>query len=115
MKILEKSNARLCNYYQPLLSVLQPNTSPSIPSVSTLSSTTQADLLPSTSSIEGTVSEPPPPIPVFDTLLSTTSKMFIPIEPSSSIISASSSNSSNQPSSASTTQNSKKKKIKHSG
>ncbi|GFY05273.1 uncharacterized protein TNCV_2207191 [Trichonephila clavipes] len=39
---------------QPLLSVPQPNASPSIPSVSTSSSITQANLLPSTSSIKPT-------------------------------------------------------------
>ncbi|GFV20846.1 putative RNA-directed DNA polymerase from transposon BS [Trichonephila clavipes] len=79
---------------QTLLSVPQPDKSNS---VSTLSSATQADLLPSTSSIAATISEPPHLIPVSDTLLSTTSNMFTPIEPSSSIISASTSNSSIQP------------------
>ncbi|GFV67966.1 putative RNA-directed DNA polymerase from transposon BS [Trichonephila clavipes] len=93
---------------QPLLSVPQPDKSNS---VSTLSSATQADLLPSTFSIAATISEPPHLIPVSDTLLSTTSNMFIPIEPSSSIISASTSNSSIQPPSASSTQNLKKVKI----
>ncbi|GFW52426.1 hypothetical protein TNCV_2796841 [Trichonephila clavipes] len=78
-------------------------------SVSTLSSATQADLLPSTSSIAATISESPHLIPVSDTLLSTTSNMFTPIEPSSSIISASTSNSSIQPPAASSTQNLKKK------
>ncbi|GFX80409.1 putative RNA-directed DNA polymerase from transposon X-element [Trichonephila clavipes] len=91
---------------QPLLSVPQPDKSNS---VSTLSSATQADLLLSTSSIAATISEPPHLIPVSDTLLSTTSNMFTPIEPSSSIISASTSNSSIQPPSASSTQNLKKK------
>ncbi|GFU88317.1 uncharacterized protein TNCV_847101 [Trichonephila clavipes] len=74
---------------QPLLSVPQPDKSNS---VSLLSSATQADILPSTSSIAATISEPPHLIPVSDTLLSTTSNMFTPIEPSSSIISASISN-----------------------
>ncbi|GFX73333.1 uncharacterized protein TNCV_4206831 [Trichonephila clavipes] len=74
---------------QPLLSIPQPNKSNS---VSTLLSTTQADLLPPTSLIADTVSELLPPIPVFDTLLSTIGNMFTPIEPSSSLISASSSN-----------------------
>ncbi|GFV09632.1 uncharacterized protein TNCV_2937431 [Trichonephila clavipes] len=78
-------------------------------SVSTLSSATQADLLPSTSSIAATISEPPHFIPVSDTLLSTTNNMFTPIEPFLSIISASLSNSSIQPPSASSTQNLKKK------
>ncbi|GFS80391.1 uncharacterized protein TNCV_3448181 [Trichonephila clavipes] len=96
---------------QPLLSVPQPDKSNS---VSTLSSATQADLLPSTSSIAATVSEPPHLIPVSDTLLSTTSNIFTPIEPSSSIISASLSNSGIQPLSASSTQN-LKKKVKTSG
>ncbi|GFT51143.1 putative RNA-directed DNA polymerase from transposon BS [Trichonephila clavipes] len=91
---------------QPLLSVPQPDKSNS---VSTLSSATQADLLLSTSSIAATISDPPHLIPVSDTLLSTTSNMFTPIEPSSSIISASTSNSSIQPPSASSTQNLKKK------
>ncbi|GFU33771.1 uncharacterized protein TNCV_7641 [Trichonephila clavipes] len=91
---------------QPLLSVPQPDKSNS---VSTLSSATQADLLPSTSSTAATVSEPPHLVPVSDTLLSTTSNMFTPIEPSSSILSASLSNSSIQPPSASSTQNLKKK------
>ncbi|GFV06229.1 putative RNA-directed DNA polymerase from transposon BS [Trichonephila clavipes] len=91
---------------QPLLSVPQPDKSNS---VSTLSSATQADLLPPTSSIAATISEPPHLIPVSDTLLSTTSNMFTPIETSSSIISASTSNSSIQPPSASSTQNLKKK------
>ncbi|GFX06665.1 putative RNA-directed DNA polymerase from transposon BS [Trichonephila clavipes] len=89
---------------QPLVSVPQPDKSNS---VSTLSSATQADLF-STSSIAATISEPPHLIPVSDTLLSTTSNMFTPIEPSSSIISASTSNSSIQPPSASSTQNLKK-------
>ncbi|GFU46502.1 putative RNA-directed DNA polymerase from transposon BS [Trichonephila clavipes] len=93
---------------QPLVSVPQPDKSNS---VSTLSSSTQADLLLSTSSIAATISEPPHLIPVSDTLLSTTSNMFTPIEPSSSIISASTSNSSIQPPSASSTQNLKKVKI----
>ncbi|GFT74241.1 uncharacterized protein TNCV_5034551 [Trichonephila clavipes] len=87
---------------QPLLSVPQPDKSNS---VFTLSSATQADLLLSTSSIAATISEPPHLIPVSDTLLSTTSTMFTPIEPSSSIISASTSNSSIQPPSAFSTQN----------
>ncbi|GFU20632.1 putative RNA-directed DNA polymerase from transposon BS [Trichonephila clavipes] len=90
---------------QPLLSVPQPDKSNS---VFTLSSATQADLLLSTSSIAATISEPPHLIPVSDTLLSTTSTMFTPIEPSSSIISASTSNSIIQPPSASSTQNLKK-------
>ncbi|GFT35567.1 hypothetical protein TNCV_4870631 [Trichonephila clavipes] len=90
---------------QPLLSVPQPN---KYPLVSTLSSTTQADILLFISSIAATVSEPPHLIPVSDTLLSTTSNMFTPIEPSSSIISASSSNSNIQPPSASSAQNLKK-------
>ncbi|GFV06211.1 uncharacterized protein TNCV_2151151 [Trichonephila clavipes] len=96
---------------QPLLSVPQPDKSNS---VSTLSSATQADLLLSTSSIAATISEPPHLIPVSDTLLSTTSNMFTPIEPSSSIISSSTSTSSIQPPSASSTQN-LKKKVKISG
>ncbi|GFT99287.1 uncharacterized protein TNCV_3161861 [Trichonephila clavipes] len=91
---------------QPLLSVPQPDKSNS---VSTLSSATQADLLLSTSSIAATISEPPHLIPVSDTLLSTTSNMFTPIEPSSSIISTSTSNSSIQPPSAASTQNLEKK------
>ncbi|GFX05945.1 uncharacterized protein TNCV_759811 [Trichonephila clavipes] len=91
---------------QPLLSVPQPDKSNS---VSTLSSATQADLLPSTSSIAATVSGPPHLIPVSNILLFTTSNMFTPIEPSSSIISASLSNLSIQPPSASSTQNLKKK------
>ncbi|GFX63217.1 putative RNA-directed DNA polymerase from transposon BS [Trichonephila clavipes] len=64
---------------QPLLTVPQPNKSNS---VSTLSSTTQADLLPSTSLIEDTVSEPPPPIPPTpNNTLSTTNTMFTPLNP----------------------------------
>ncbi|GFV83794.1 uncharacterized protein TNCV_2555801 [Trichonephila clavipes] len=105
-EIITQTKCPPLQFLQPLLSVPQPN---KYPSVSTLSSTTQADLLPSTSSTAATVSEPPHLIPVSDTLFSTTSNVFTPMEPSSSIITASSSNSSIQPSSASSTQNLKKK------
>ncbi|GFV21147.1 hypothetical protein TNCV_4267801 [Trichonephila clavipes] len=51
---------------------------------STVTSTTQTD---ENITQAATISEPPHLIPVSDTLLSTTSSMFIPIRPSSSIIS----------------------------
>ncbi|GFU38542.1 uncharacterized protein TNCV_3399711 [Trichonephila clavipes] len=90
------------NMLQPLSSLPKTNTSISTPAVST-SSSTQVHVLPSTSSIAAIVFEPQPPIPVSDSVLSTTSNMFTPIKLSSSIIFASSSITSIQPPSASTT------------
>ncbi|GFX71271.1 DDE-1 domain-containing protein [Trichonephila clavipes] len=66
----------------------EPNVSTSVPSITTSSSSSQALLLPSTCSIAATVSEPQPPIPVSDAMLSTTNNVFTPIE-SPSIVSAS--------------------------
>ncbi|GFT06928.1 uncharacterized protein TNCV_1414981 [Trichonephila clavipes] len=53
MKILLKSGAHLYSYLN-LYYLPQPNASPSIPSVSTSSYTTQANILPSASSIKPT-------------------------------------------------------------
>ncbi|GFV82271.1 uncharacterized protein TNCV_2791691 [Trichonephila clavipes] len=72
---------------QPLSSLPKPNTSKSTPAVSTSSSSTEAPLLPSASSIAGTVSQQL--TPVSDAVLSATNNIFTHIEPSSSIISAS--------------------------
>ncbi|GFX74102.1 uncharacterized protein TNCV_490661 [Trichonephila clavipes] len=68
----------------PLSSIPKPNISTSTPVVSTSSSSTQDQLLPSTSSIAGTVSEPQPPIPTSNDAPST-NDMFTRIESSSSI------------------------------
>ncbi|GFU38163.1 hypothetical protein TNCV_4328551 [Trichonephila clavipes] len=48
-------------------------------STTAVTSSTQAHLLPSTSSIAAIVSEPRPPIPMSDDMLSTTNCMFIRI------------------------------------
>ncbi|GFW07151.1 hypothetical protein TNCV_3693461 [Trichonephila clavipes] len=89
------------NLLQPLR---KPNTSLTTPAVTT-SSSTQAQLLSSTSSITATVPEPQPPIPVSCDVLSTTENMFKSIK-TSSTMSASSSNSNNQnPSDSKITQN----------
>ncbi|GFW74240.1 uncharacterized protein TNCV_2524441 [Trichonephila clavipes] len=78
---------------QPLSSILKPNILTSTP-VST-SSSTQVQLLPSTSSIAATVSEPQPPIPTSNDAPST--NMFTRMESPSSIIPASPSNSDVHP------------------
>ncbi|GFT64136.1 hypothetical protein TNCV_1149211 [Trichonephila clavipes] len=78
---------------RPLLLLLKPNTSIFTPPVSTSSSSTQAQLLPSASSIAATVSQPQPSTPVSYAVFPATNNMFTPVEPSSSIISASSSTS----------------------
>ncbi|GFT88690.1 hypothetical protein TNCV_905551 [Trichonephila clavipes] len=80
-------------FLKPVSSTNQiPSTTPSMPTVSTPSSSTQAHLLPSTSSLAASVSEPQSPIHVFSDVLFTSSNMFTPIK-TSSTISASSSNS----------------------
>ncbi|GFW11650.1 uncharacterized protein TNCV_42851 [Trichonephila clavipes] len=84
------------NLLRPLFSLPKSNTSISTPAFSTSSSSTQAQLLPSTSSIAAIVSEPQPPILVSNAVLSTINNIFTPIE-SSPIVSASSSNSGVQP------------------
>ncbi|GFY34477.1 uncharacterized protein TNCV_2821631 [Trichonephila clavipes] len=76
------------NLLQPLR---KPNISPNTPVV-TISSSTQAQLLPSISSIAATNSEPQPPIPTSNDV-SSTNEMFTRIESSSSIIPTSSSKS----------------------
>ncbi|GFX26471.1 hypothetical protein TNCV_950691 [Trichonephila clavipes] len=58
----------------------KPNVSPNTPAVTTSSFSTQAQLLPSTSSIAAIVSEPQPPIPIPNNVLSTTNNMTTPIE-----------------------------------
>ncbi|GFV55556.1 uncharacterized protein TNCV_2573961 [Trichonephila clavipes] len=98
----------------PPLNLLQPlpqtDTSISTPVISTLSST-QAHLLPATSSTAATVSDPQPPTPSLINALFTTNNMFTPLKLSPTM-SASSSNSSNQnPSDSTITQNSKEKKL----
>ncbi|GFW31995.1 hypothetical protein TNCV_2600221 [Trichonephila clavipes] len=68
-------------YLKPLSSNQMPITT-TVPVVSTSSSSTQAQLLPSTSSIAATVSKPLSPIPISNDLLFTTYNMFTPIESS---------------------------------
>ncbi|GFV36752.1 uncharacterized protein TNCV_2649951 [Trichonephila clavipes] len=87
---------------EPLSSKPRPNISISAPDVSRSSSSTQAQLLPSTSSIAATNSEPQPPIPTSNDAPST-NDMFTRIESSSSIIPTSSSKSVIQPPSDSNT------------
>ncbi|GFX19989.1 putative RNA-directed DNA polymerase from transposon BS [Trichonephila clavipes] len=77
---------------QPLSYPPKPNISQSTPSVTTSSSSTQAQLLPPTSSIAATVSEPQPPTPVSNVILSSANTIITPTEPSPSIVSASTSN-----------------------
>ncbi|GFT31148.1 uncharacterized protein TNCV_3645461 [Trichonephila clavipes] len=93
---------------EPFLSLPKPNASVSTPAVSTSStssSSTPAQLLPSTSSIAATVSEPQPPIPLSNDVLS--NNMFTPIE-SSSIMSTSPTNSGIQlPSTSNTVRDTK--------
>ncbi|GFS94832.1 uncharacterized protein TNCV_4457011 [Trichonephila clavipes] len=91
------------NLLQPLSSPPKPNISQSTPAVTTSSSSNQAQLLPSTSSIVATVSEPQPPTSVSDAMLSATNIMFTPNEPSSSNVSASPSDPDVLAPSASTT------------
>ncbi|GFU83954.1 uncharacterized protein TNCV_560801 [Trichonephila clavipes] len=76
---------------QSLSSLFKSNTLISTPDIFKSSSSTQAQLLPSTSSIAAAVSQPQPPTPVSDAVVSATCNN--PIEPSSSIISASPFNS----------------------
>ncbi|GFU35829.1 uncharacterized protein TNCV_3380841 [Trichonephila clavipes] len=76
---------------QPLSSTTRTNLSISNPDVSTSSSSTQAQLLPSTSSISPSNSVSPPPIPTCNDAPS--NNMVTPIESSSSIIPTSSSQS----------------------
>ncbi|GFW53352.1 hypothetical protein TNCV_4075731 [Trichonephila clavipes] len=66
----------------------QPNKSPNTPAVTTSSSSTQAYLLPSNSSIAITMSDPQPTIPVSNAVLSTTNNMSTPVG-SSSVMSGS--------------------------
>ncbi|GFX55575.1 uncharacterized protein TNCV_268631 [Trichonephila clavipes] len=77
------------NLLQPLSYLPKPNISQSTPAVTTSSSSTQAQLLPSTSSMPATVSEPQPPTPVSDVILSSANTVITPTEPSSSIVSTS--------------------------
>ncbi|GFW64595.1 hypothetical protein TNCV_3514171 [Trichonephila clavipes] len=79
------------NLLQPLSCPPKPNILQSTPAVTLSSSSTQAKLLPSTSSITATVSEPQPPTPVSDVILSSANTIITPTEPSSSIVSASTS------------------------
>ncbi|GFX81463.1 uncharacterized protein TNCV_143131 [Trichonephila clavipes] len=85
------------NLLQPLR---KPNISPTTHTVTT-SSSTEVQILPSTSSKTATFSEPQPPIHVSCDVLSTTENMFTPIK-ASSAMAASSSNFTIQPPSAST-------------
>ncbi|GFY05290.1 putative RNA-directed DNA polymerase from transposon BS [Trichonephila clavipes] len=79
------------NLLQPLSYPPKPNVSQSTPAVITSSSSTQAQLLPSPSSIAATVSEPQPPTPLSDVMISSANTIITPTEPSSSIVSASTS------------------------
>ncbi|GFW52233.1 uncharacterized protein TNCV_2426801 [Trichonephila clavipes] len=65
------------NLLKPLSFIPKPNTLISTPAVSTSSSSTQAQLLPSTSSIAATVSKPEPPTPIPNDVLS--NNRFTPI------------------------------------
>ncbi|GFW71705.1 putative RNA-directed DNA polymerase from transposon BS [Trichonephila clavipes] len=85
----------------------KPNASISTPNVSRLSSSAQAQLLLSTSSITTAYSESQPPIPTSNDAPST-NDMFTPIGTSFPIIPTSSSNSVFQPPSASNIQDTKK-------
>ncbi|GFV23665.1 uncharacterized protein TNCV_5108511 [Trichonephila clavipes] len=91
---------------EPFSSKPKPNASISTPNVSR-SSSTQAQLLLSTSSIPTAYSESQPPIPTSNDAPST-NDMFTPIGTSSPIIPTSSSNSVIQPPSASNIQDTKK-------
>ncbi|GFV66204.1 putative RNA-directed DNA polymerase from transposon BS [Trichonephila clavipes] len=92
---------------EPFSSKPKPNASISTPNVSRSSSSTQAQLLLSTSSIPTAYSESQPPIPTSNDAPST-NDMFTPIGTSSPIIPTSSSNSVIQPPSASNIQDTKK-------
>ncbi|GFX59724.1 hypothetical protein TNCV_1777641 [Trichonephila clavipes] len=93
------------NLLQPLSSLSKTDVSLSTPAIFT--SSTQAQLLPFTSSIAVTVQEPQPPIPMSGAVLSTTNNMFSSIE-SSLIIYASLTNSGiQQPSAFAIVRNSK--------
>ncbi|GFX36943.1 putative RNA-directed DNA polymerase from transposon BS [Trichonephila clavipes] len=74
---------------QPLSYPPKPNIPQSTPAFTTSSSSTQAQLLPSTSSIAATASEPQPPTSVSDVMLSSANTVITPTEPSSSIVSKS--------------------------
>ncbi|GFT03140.1 putative RNA-directed DNA polymerase from transposon BS [Trichonephila clavipes] len=92
---------------EPFSSKPKPNASISTPNVSRSSSSTQAQLLLSTSSIPTAYSESQPPIPTSNDAPST-DDMFTPIGTSSPIIPTSSSHSVIQPPSASNIQDTKK-------
>ncbi|GFW67582.1 putative RNA-directed DNA polymerase from transposon X-element [Trichonephila clavipes] len=70
------------NLLQPLLSPPKPNISQSTPAVTTSLSSTQAQLLPSNSSIAATGSEPQPPTPVSDAMLSAANIITTPLHQS---------------------------------
>ncbi|GFT86329.1 hypothetical protein TNCV_3258541 [Trichonephila clavipes] len=76
------------NLLQPLSYSPKPNISHTTASVTTSSSSTQAQLLSSISSIAATVTEPQPPTPVSDVMLFSANTIITPTEPSSSIVSA---------------------------
>ncbi|GFT67323.1 hypothetical protein TNCV_2359821 [Trichonephila clavipes] len=89
---------------QPLSSLPKPNKLISTAAISTSSSSTQAELFPSTCAKASTVLQPEPPIPMSNDVLS--NNMFIPIE-SSSIVSISLSNDIESPSTSNTVRDSK--------
>ncbi|GFW25074.1 putative RNA-directed DNA polymerase from transposon BS [Trichonephila clavipes] len=93
------------NLLQPLSSLPKQNKLISIPVISTSSSSTQAEILPSTSSKAATVLQPEPPIPMSNVVLS---NMFTPIE-SSSIVSTCLTNDIPPPSTSNTERDSKLK------
>ncbi|GFX77694.1 uncharacterized protein TNCV_1106111 [Trichonephila clavipes] len=97
---ITKVKCPILNLLQPLSSLPKPNTLISTPTISKSYSSTQAQLLPSTSSIAATLSKPEPPIPIPNDVLS--NNMFTPIE-SSSLLSTSPSKSGIQPPSTSNT------------
>ncbi|GFW52412.1 uncharacterized protein TNCV_2796701 [Trichonephila clavipes] len=92
------------NLLQPLSSLPKQNKLISTPVISMSSSSTQAELLPSTSSKAAAVLQPGPPIPMSNDILS--NNMFAPIE-SSSNVSTSLSNDIQPPSTSSTVRDSK--------
>ncbi|GFV21134.1 RNA-directed DNA polymerase from mobile element jockey [Trichonephila clavipes] len=92
------------NLLQPLSSLPKQNKLISTPVISMSSSSTQAELLPSTSSKAAAVLQPGPPIPMSNDILS--NNMFTPIE-SSSNVPTSLSNDIQPPSTSSTVRDSK--------
>ncbi|GFU42636.1 uncharacterized protein TNCV_1545101 [Trichonephila clavipes] len=92
------------NLLQPLPSFPKPNILKSTPAISTSSSSTQAELLSSTSAKAAAVLQPEPSIPMSNDELS--NNMFTPIE-SSSIVSTSLSNDIQPPSTSNTVRDSK--------